>query len=144
MDARDTVREAIATAYEAVATEPQAVFSYKPADAVGVFPFVAIESSGVEHTPRTFKSRVLGYETTYFYTVHHFVLFADETQNWTKQDAEKAIDAMALEFFTFVAENNSTADWRSIEFVAPSVIYDDLKLGGEQYIDEQFGIAVKI
>lgn len=138
---RQTTREALATEAATYVTSAQVIFDYKPDDLAGKFPALAFESVGTERTRVQFKQR----QTTFFFTAHIFVLYANKKQNWTKAQADDALDAMEHEFATFVESvPKSTGNWNVIDYNGQSVILDNVDMGGERYINEQIPLAIQV
>lgn len=137
---RKAIREALQSVMSSYYTVAQAGFAYKPDDLNGVFPAYAVESVSAERSTERFGTVRGRYE----FTIHHFVLYANPAQSWTKQNADDALDSMELAWATFLEEKKGNqANWRNIEVLGPSVILDNVDMGGERYINEQIPIRVE-
>lgn len=137
---RKIIREALQSAMSSYYTVAQAGFAYKPDDLNGVFPAYAVESVSAERSTEKFAAVRNRFE----FIIHHFVLYANPAQSWTKQNADDALDSMELAWATFLTEKKSNqANWRDIAVLGPSVILDNVDMGGERYINEQIPIRVE-
>lgn len=137
---RKTIREAMQTAMSSYYTVAQAGFAFKPDDLNGAFPVYAVESVSAERTTDKFTAVRNRFE----FMIHHFVLYANPAQSWTKQNADDALDSMELAWATFLKDKSvNQANWRSVQVLGPSIILDNVDMGGERYINEQIPIRVE-
>ena len=138
---RKTVREAMQTAMATYYTVAQAGYPYKPDDLGGQFPVYAIESTSGLRSMEKFGT----VSSIFQFVIHHFVLYANPEQSWTKQNADDALDTLELAWANFLtAKKVNSPTWQNIQVLGPSIILDNVDMAGERYIDEQIPVEVRV
>lgn len=138
---RKSVRGAVLTALDPYAASADVTFDYKPDTLNGRFPAVAIEAAGSERQAARFGG---GFNTTFFYTIHLFILYAKPGE-WTKAQADDALDTLEHEVAQFVEANKrNDGNWEELRYNGQTVILDDVDMGGERYLNEQIPISVQV
>jgi hypothetical protein len=109
----------------------QAVYAYRVGDFQGQSPVVVVSSGGTLRERFTFKNT----RPVYTFTIHVFVLYADEAGTWTEQDAEDALDDIEEIIASTIQANQKSPYWETISFDAPSQTAG-VMVGGKEYRTE--------
>lgn len=140
---RKTVRQqfatALATSYGALA---QLYSNHLPTDPAGQSPIVAIEVASGEYTLRGSGATGYAADQEIALNLHHMVL-AKHSTDWTRENADDAIDDLFAAFLAFLQTNQETAYWQSVYQSSSSAISDDVNMGGELYIIETIPVLVQ-
>lgn len=134
---RETVRDAFLTLVEAGLTSAQEHYGYRVGDFEGQSPVVVVSSAG--QLPR--RATMQGSRTTVRLQVDTFVLYSDG-DSWGEDDAEDALDALAMQLAGVVDDNQNTANWFALSFPQMSA-RNSVAIGGQEYAHEAFLVDVE-
>lgn len=138
---RKDAREHLASQLEGVLVgtglPAQAIYSYQVGDFQGQSPVVVVSSGGSLRERLSFQ----GMKPKYTFTIHVFVLYADEAGTWTEQDAEDALDDIEEIIAGWVASNQKSPYWEAVSFDAPSQT-SSVMVGGKEYRTEVFTVRL--
>jgi hypothetical protein len=122
-------------------TVAKASYAYKPDNLRKEYPVFAIELAGAFRPTEKFGT----VSSVFRFIIHHFVLYANKEQSWTKQNADDALDDMELAWANFLnAKKANRPTWQNIQILGPSIILDKVDMAGERYIDEQIPVEVMV
>lgn len=136
---RKVCRQALATLLASSVTLEQAVYNYQVGDFQGQSPVLVVTSAGTEQTPGDFE----GDDTTFYFNIHVFVLYADPDASWTEQNAEDTLDDIEKQIRAMIADNQVTANWSMIRLADRSVTRP-IVIGGDEYRHEVFPVAAEV
>lgn len=119
----------------------QAVYSYKVGDFGGMSAVVIVASGPIERTIRGLGNC---WNAKITLDVYAFVLYADNGNGWTEEDAADAIDAIEAIIADVVINNqNVNGFWGNAKYKEPT-LPDVVAIGGVPYQRELIRVEMEI
>lgn len=119
-----------------VSSDPQQVFDHLVADFGALSPVVMLAPGGTDPQPVSMG---------YLYDVHVYVLYADESSQWTPDKSQTRLDQIYNAIATWLRDpvNKNRLLWKSIKQTAPSIVIPEA-VGGAGYWHEIIPVRAEV
>lgn len=142
---RDELASLLTTALTGTGKPVQSVYNYRPLDVAGASPVVMVLSAGTRQRTKRGIGNTTRYHSIYLLNVLVFVMDANATDSWTRNNVEDQLDLIEKSIADVLADNReSSGKWNYIEHgeggsqILPAV------LGGKQYLMEPIPVLVEV